>query len=146
MLVWYNGHLNTATTPHVSRNYISYLSGYDYTFKILLLAFKVLHQMDPSYMSDLISITLPHRYNLRSSNNGILLSYPRIRSKKTLADHSFMFADPQLWNNLRYLPSDIRNIYNVSNFKSKLKLVFLLWLLVDSDLSAIICFIYILYF
>ena len=81
--------------------------------------------MDPSYMSDLISITLPDRYDLRSSNNGILLSYPHIRSKITLADHSFMFADLQLWNNLRYLPSDIRNIYNVSNFKSKLKLIFL---------------------
>ena len=35
------------------------------TFKILLLTFKVLHQIGPSYMSDLISITLPDSYNLR---------------------------------------------------------------------------------
>ena len=44
--------------------------------------------------------------------------YPRIRSKKTLADRSFMFVATQLWNNL---PADIRNTDDLSNFKSKLK-------------------------
>ena len=56
--------------------------------------------------------------------------YPRIRSKKTLADRSFMFVATQLWNNL---PADIRNTDDLSNFKSKLKTHLLLWLLVDQS-------------
>ena len=79
------------------------------TFKILLLTFKVLHQIGPSYMSDLISITLPDSYNLRLVPTMAPSVFPIL---------AFMFADPQLWNNL---PADIRNIDNLSNFKSKLK-------------------------
>ena len=42
-----------------------------------------------------------------------------------------------IWNNL---PADIRNMDNLSNFKL-IKRIFLLWLLVYSNLSPIICFI-----
>jgi hypothetical protein len=64
-------------------------------FKILLLTLKALHQLALSYLSELITITTPGRYNLRTSNiNGLLLSYPRGKSKKTLGDQSFMVAAP----------------------------------------------------
>ena len=39
-------------------------------------------------------------YNICSSNCGLLLAHPRIRSKKTLADRSSMLATPSLWNTL----------------------------------------------
>ena len=87
-------------------------------FKILLLTFKALHQLAPSYLSELITIITPGRYNLRMSNNGLLLSYPRGKSKKTLGDRSFMVAAPTLWNSL---PAKIRDIEQLIDFKSNLK-------------------------
>ena len=87
-------------------------------FKILLLTFKALHQLAPSYLLELIIITTPGRYNLRTSNNGLLLSHPRGKSKKTLGDRSFMVAAPTLWNSL---PAKIRDIQQLTHFKSNLK-------------------------
>ena len=69
-------------------------------FKLLLITYKSLNQMAPIYLSDLIFIAQAGRYNLRSSNRGLLLAHPRIRSKKTLTDRSFMLAAPNLWNKL----------------------------------------------
>ena len=73
-------------------------------FKLLLITFKSLHRLAPIYLTNLIKVAQPSRYNLRSANNGICLSYPRLKSKKTLADRSFVIAAPTLWNNL---PADI---------------------------------------
>ena len=55
---------------------------------------------------------------LRSSNNGILLTFPSSKSKKTLGDHAFMFVAPKLWN---ALPIDMRTTNTVESFKCKLK-------------------------
>jgi hypothetical protein len=52
------------------------------------------------------------------SNNGLLLSYPRGKSKKTLGDLSFMVAAPTLWNSL---PAKIRDIEQLIDFKSNLR-------------------------
>ena len=83
-------------------------------FKILLITFKVLHGLAPLYSSELISVMSSSRYNLRSSNNGILLTFPSSKSKKTLGDHAFMFAAPKLWN---ALPIDIRTTNTRESFK-----------------------------
>ena len=91
---------------------------YRIEFKILLITFKILNFLVPSYLSSLISLRLPSIYNLRNSSNRLLLSYPRFTSTATLGDRSFTSAAPKLWN---VLPLDIRNATTISNFNFKLK-------------------------
>ena len=51
-----------------------------YEFKILLLTFKVLHGLAPSYISDLIRVKpVSYRYSLRSAD-GILQSEPKFKT------------------------------------------------------------------
>ena len=87
-------------------------------FKILLITFKILNFLAPTYLLSLIPLMLPSKYNLRNSIDNLLLSYPRFKSKATLGDRSFTFAAPELWN---ALPFDIRSASTVSSFKAKLK-------------------------
>ena len=91
---------------------------YRIEFKILLITFKILNFLAPTYLSSLISLRLPSKYNLRNSSDNLLLSYPRFKSKATLGDRSFTCAAPKLWN---ALPFDIRSASTVSIFKAKLK-------------------------
>ena len=42
-------------------------------FKMLLITFKVLHDLAPTFLSDLISVSRSSRYNLRNTDDGILL-------------------------------------------------------------------------
>ena len=59
------------------------------------------------------------RYDLRSSKDSLLLSYPKPLSKATLVhDRSFTYAAPKLWNTL---PLAIRSVNTVNDFKGKLK-------------------------
>ena len=91
---------------------------YRIEFKILLITFKILNFLAPTYLSSLISLRLPPKYNLRNSSDKLLLSYPRFKSKATLGDRPFTCAAPKLWN---ALPFDIRSAKSVSIFKAKLK-------------------------
>ena len=91
---------------------------YRIDFKILLITFNTLNFVAPTYLSSLISLRLPSKYNLRNSSDNLLLSYPRFKSKATLGDRSFTCAAPKLWN---ALPFDIRSASTVSIFKAKLK-------------------------
>ena len=91
---------------------------YRIEFKILLITFKILNFLAPTYLLSLISLMLPSKYNLRNSIDNLLLSYPRFKSKATLGDRSFTFAAPKLWN---ALPFYIRSASTVSSFKAKLK-------------------------
>ena len=91
---------------------------YRIEFKILLITFKILNFLAPTYLSSLISLRLPSKYNLRNSSDILLLSYPRFKSKATLGDRSFTCAAPKLWN---ALPFEIRSASTVSIFKTKLK-------------------------
>ena len=89
---------------------------YRIEFKIFLITFKILNFLAP-YLSSLISLRLPSKYNLRNSSDVLLLSYPPFKSKATLGDHSFTCAAPKLWN---ALPFDI-SASAVHIFKAKLK-------------------------
>jgi hypothetical protein len=60
-------------------------------FKILLITFKVLHVMAPSYLSSLVSIRSSSSYSLRL-NAAVVLITPRVRSHATLGDRSFAMA------------------------------------------------------
>ena len=57
------------------------------------------------------------KYNLRSSNDSTLLSYPNIKPKATLGKRAFVFAAPKLWN---ALPRLIRESTSIGIFKGKL--------------------------
>ena len=70
---------------------------YRIEFKILLITFKILNVLGPTYLSSLISLRLPSKYNLRNSRDNLLLSYSRFKSKGTPGDRSFTCAAPKLW-------------------------------------------------
>ena len=87
-------------------------------FKILLVTFKILHGVAPSYLKDLVSVLPDSRYQLRRNNNGILLERPRLRTKKTLGDRALSMAAPFLWNSL---PLPIRQETSIDSFKRSVK-------------------------
>ena len=88
---------------------------YRIIFKILLITYKALNDLAPSYVRDLLTPYTPSR-QLRSSSKD-LLSIPHF-NLKTYGARSFSVAAPTLWNTL---PSDIKNSSSVSLFKRKLK-------------------------
>ena len=91
-------------------------------FKILLITFKVLEDVAPTFLSDPIAVSKSSRCNLRSTDNGVLLQYSRTKSYKTLGDRAFMFAAPKLWN---ALPLVIRSTTCLSCFKVKVQTFFI---------------------
>ncbi|CAH3047034.1 unnamed protein product, partial [Porites evermanni] len=88
---------------------------YRINFKILLLTFKALRGMAPSYIIDLIHTKTNTRHLLRS-NEGVLLKHPAGKMKKSY--RSFSVAAPTLWN---ALPVSLRSIKCISTFKSNPK-------------------------
>ena len=91
-------------------------------FKILSIVFKIFSGLAPSYLSFLIIPKPVSKYNLRSSNDSTLLSYPNIKPKATLGERAFVFAAPKLWI---ALPRLIRESTSIGTFKGKLKTPFL---------------------
>ena len=82
-------------------------------FKILLLAFKVIHGQAPAYLSSSVSVKSKSDYSLRS-NCSTLLDLPKSKMLVILGGRSFQAASPQLWNAL--LPS-VRDVASVETFK-----------------------------
>jgi hypothetical protein len=68
-------------------------------FKILLLTFKAVHGLSPSYLRDLISVKSDSSYNLRS-NVSLFLEPPKGKMLPMLVARSFHAAAPSLWNSL----------------------------------------------
>ena len=85
--------------------------------KILILTFKAIHNMSPSYISNLVSIKSCSVYSIRS-NSSLILDRPKGRILSTLGARSFYAAAPTLWNSL---PANIRDTTSLSIFKNKLK-------------------------
>ena len=84
-------------------------------YKLLLLTYKALHALAPSYLSDLLKDYTPER-NLRSADQGLLTVPPS--KKRTLGDRAFSVAAPTLWNSL---PLAIRQLQTLDSFKAALK-------------------------
>ena len=84
-------------------------------FKILLITYKIVNGLAPSYLDDLLA---PHELprELRSTSTGSL-KVPRSRTT-SYGDRAFSISAPQLWNDL---PLDVRNAPTLSIFKTKLK-------------------------
>ena len=76
-------------------------------FKVLLLTYKILHGVAPTYVSDLVIPTCM----LQSQDAG-LLTVPRI-SKQTAGGRAFSYRVPFLWNGL---PIHVRDADSVSTF------------------------------
>ena len=91
-------------------------------FKVLLLTYKAIHGLAPTYIQELITMKSLSQsqstYRLRSSQDPTLLSHPSRKSRVTLGNRAFLYAAPNLWNNL--LPG-IRQSSSLYVFKSKLK-------------------------
>ena len=86
-------------------------------FKIVLLTFKALHGLAPSYITELF--LYKPAGNLRSSNLSLLV-VPRSRLV-TKGDRAFAIYAPKLWKDL---PEDIQSASSLMNFKSLLKTYF----------------------
>ena len=86
-------------------------------YKILLLTFKCVYGLAPTYLSDLISIKSNSLYSLRSTGKPLLV-HPKGKMLSTLGARSFSAAAPKLWNGL---PVELRQATSLDSFKSKLK-------------------------
>ena len=84
-------------------------------FKLLVYAFKSIHQQAPPYMTEMLTRYRPSR-TLRSSNS-VTLSVPKVRTT-TFGDRQFNTATSKLWN---ALPHSIRNAKTLDHFRKLLK-------------------------
>ena len=91
---------------------------YRTVFKILLLVFKSLNNLSPSYLADRLSYQ-SHSRNLRSASQQVL-EQPRSFTK-TYGDKAFSVCAPKLWNSL---PLDLRKSPSLTGFKKGLKTSF----------------------
>ena len=85
-------------------------------YKLLLLTYKTLNGLSPSYLKDLLMPKPLRRASLRS-NDSNLLDIPR-SSIPTYGDRAFCVAGPMLWNKL---PTPLRSAETLAQFKQKLK-------------------------
>ena len=83
-------------------------------YKILLLTFKCIYGLAPTYLSELISIKSNSLHNLRSTGK-LLLDHPQGKMLTTLGARSFSAAAPKLWNSL---PVELRQATSLNSFKS----------------------------
>ena len=86
-------------------------------FKIILFAFKAVHNLAPSYINSLLTIKSKSSYGLRS-NDGLYLEPAKGKMLKTFGARSFQAAAPYLWNRL---PHEIRLIESLHKFKKAIK-------------------------
>ncbi len=84
-------------------------------FKINLITYKVVNDIAPTYLKELLA---PHELprELRSTSSGNL-KVPRSRTT-SYGDRAFSVAAPQLWNKL---PQEVRNAPTLEIFKTELK-------------------------
>ena len=85
-------------------------------FKIILITFKAIHGLAPTYLSNLLSIK-SSAYRLRSADSR-LLTIPSVRTKVTLGDRAFIISATKLCNSLS---KELRLIDNTYTFKRHLK-------------------------
>ena len=80
-------------------------------FKVLVTTFKALHNLAPTYISELLKQHVPPR-SLRSSSKCLLHEPPF--NLQTAGYRSFGVAAPRIWNQI---PDRIRSMDNLTTFK-----------------------------
>ena len=88
---------------------------YSIIYKILLLVYKAINGLSPSYISNLLSFC-SSSYSFRSCSNK-LLQVPRTKLK-SYADQRFSIAGPKLSNSI---PASLKNADSLNSFKKHLK-------------------------
>ena len=88
---------------------------YRIVFKILLLVFKSIYNISPSYLANRLSYQ-SHSRNLRSAPKQLLEQPPSFT--KTYRDKAFSVCVPKVWNSL---PLDLRKSPSLTGFKRGLK-------------------------
>ena len=84
-------------------------------YKIAMITFKVIDNLAPAYLSDLVTMKRGSCYNVRLSKS-ITLFDPSAKYKVTLGE--FKAAAPKTWNSLL---DNIRNQSNINQFRILLK-------------------------
>lgn len=90
---------------------------YRIQFKVLLLTFKALNGLAPTYLVELLQPYHPAR-QLRSASQHLLVVPPTRFS--TVGDRAFSNIAPKLWNDL---PPALRSCTSLNSFKDQLKTV-----------------------
>ena len=86
-------------------------------FKIATLAYRCVHRLAPSYLSELVSLQVPKRSGLRSETDMLKLVVPTAR-KERWGERSFSCCAPRIWN---ALPLSLRSLPTLSSFRAQLK-------------------------
>ena len=87
------------------------------TFKILLIVYKITHNLAPQYLQDLVSLRSSSSARpLRSSFSMQIIHGPRTKTR--YGDRAFSCIAPTLWNKL---PPHIQNAPSIDSFKTLLK-------------------------
>ena len=86
-------------------------------YKILLLTFKALHGLAPSYLSELLELEAKTSTVTTRNMNTYRLE-PKTTRTITYGDRAFSAAAPFLWNKL---PKDVRLTTKIEPFKGKIK-------------------------
>lgn len=84
-------------------------------FKLLVIVYKCVNGLAPSYLSDLLEAQAPKKATRSATQQ--LLRVP-FTKHKTFADRSFSVAGPKLWNQI---PPNVRNSETLDQFKKTLK-------------------------
>ena len=85
-------------------------------YKVLLLCYKCLNDLAPSYLSSMLVPYVPKKEGLRSAEKGELEK--PVARLKTYGDRAFSVKAPRLWNSL---PQSLRECPSLECFKDKLK-------------------------
>ena len=81
-----------------------------------MLMFKCLHNLAPEYLIDITIFIYHQELNLRSRNNGVLLT--KLCSTSMVHTGSISSMGPQIWN---LLPVTVKKTNNLETFKTLLK-------------------------
>lgn len=85
-------------------------------FKVLLLTYKCMNGLAPSYLCELLEAPRIHAYATRSKSSNRLAIPKTVR--KTIGDRAFSYAAPTCWN---ALPDNIKSAPTLIVFKRNLK-------------------------
>ena len=88
---------------------------YRIEYKILLLVYKCVTGVAPSYLASLIPPYIPGRSGLRSASSN---QRAKQITKKKYGDRAFSHSGPHLWNNINL---DLKNSPSIEVFKKDLK-------------------------
>ena len=86
-------------------------------FKIALMAFKCLNNINPNYLNDCLTVKGQLNRTLRHENDFFLLNPPPL-PRLLRTERGISHASPTVWNQLPY---DIRSSNDIVTFKRKLK-------------------------